>query len=634
MGDQSKSVKSSNGWSVEQSRALYHIPAWSDDYVDIDEQGQAIVKPTRSATHAGVNLIELTRQLQQKGLALPVLVRFSDILKNRVTVLIDAFNTAMKTADYDANYIAVYPIKVNQQRRVIEDIVATGEGNVGLEAGSKPELLIDIAFAEQGSTIICNGYKDREYIRLALIAKQLGFKAYLVIEKLSELELIVECAQELDITPLLGLRVRLSSIANSNWQNTGGEKSKFGLHANQVIKAVSKLKEAGLINSLELLHFHIGSQVTELNDLRTGLNEGARYYAQLKKMSVPINTVDIGGGLGVDYEGTQSTRSCSMDYTIKSYADTVINTIQSVCINEQISCPSIITESGRAMTAHHAMLITNIIDVEEPISYQPAQQKYADVDVINKFYKLLDDCEERYVDHYSQRNKDLYAKARSCFANGELDIQQWALVEELYYAISKKCLELVDHDNHDLLNRLRDKLADKYFCNFSLFQSMPDSWAIDQIFPILPLQRLNERPDRRCIIQDLTCDSDGRVDSYVDSEGIETSLPIHSLNNDEPYLVGIFLLGAYQEILGDIHNLFGDTASVNVELDSNGEVQLNEIDFGDKVSDLFQAIHIDTEKLQQRYNALIEQSNVDDDAKAEYLENFVEGLDGYTYLED
>ena len=628
------SEKISNQWSIEQSRELYHVPAWSDDYVDIDDQGLVIVKPTRSKTHTGVNLIELTQQLQQKGLALPVLVRFSDILKDRVNVLIDAFNTAMKIANYGANYTAVYPIKVNQQRRVIEDIVATGEGNVGLEAGSKPELLIDIAFAEQGSTIICNGYKDREYIRLALIARQLGFKTYLVIEKLSELELIVECAQELDITPLLGLRVRLSSIANSNWQNTGGEKSKFGLHANQVIEAVSKLQKEGLINSLELLHFHIGSQVTELDDLRTGLNEGARYYAQLKKMSVPINTIDIGGGLGVDYEGTRSTRSCSMDYTIKSYAETVIKTIQSVCMNEHIPCPSIITESGRAMTAHHAMLITNIIDVEEPINYTPAQQKYTDVAVINKFYKLLDDCEEKYVDHYSQRNKDLYAAARICFANGELDIQQWALVEELYYAISKKCLELVDHENHDLLNRLRDKLADKYFCNFSLFQSMPDSWAIDQIFPILPLQRLDEKPDRRCTIQDLTCDSDGRVDSYVDSEGVETSLPIHSLNNKEPYLVGIFLLGAYQEILGDIHNLFGDTASVNVDLDSNGEVQLNEIDFGDKVSDLFQAIHIDTEKLQQRYSILVEQSDVEDDAKAEYLEQFVEGLDGYTYLED
>jgi arginine decarboxylase len=275
-----------------------------------------------------------------------------------------------------------------------------------------------------------------------------------------------------------------------------------------------------------------------------------------------------------------------------------------------------------------------VIDVEEPIHYKPVRKSVNDVDIIKQFYKLLDDCESKYVDHYFQRNKDLYRSARSFFSNGELDIQQWALIEELYYAVSKKCLELVDDNNDDLLNRLRDKLADKYFCNFSLFQTMPDSWAIDQIFPILPLQRLNERPDRRCTIQDLTCDSDGRIDSYVDSEGIETSLPIHSLQDKEPYLVGIFLLGAYQEILGDIHNLFGDTASVNVELDSENNIQLNEIDFGDKVSDLFQAIHIDTEKLQQRYNMLVGQSALDNKVKAEYLALFVNGLDGYTYLED
>lgn len=634
MSTQHKTGKTSGKWSIEQSRDLYHIPAWSDDYVDIDEHGHAIVKPTRSESHTGVNLIELTKQLQDRGLSLPVLVRFSDILKDRVRSLIDAFNTAIKAADYDANYIAVYPIKVNQQRRVIEDIVATGNSSVGLEAGSKPELLIDIAFAEQGSTIICNGYKDREYIRLALIARKLGFKTYIVIEKLSELELIIECSKELDISPLLGIRVRLSSIANSNWQNTGGEKSKFGLHANQIIEAVTTLKNKGLINSLELLHFHIGSQVTELDDFKTGLNEGTRYYAQLKKMSVPIDTIDIGGGLGVDYEGTKSNRSCSMDYTMKSYAETVIKTIQSVCRQEDLVVPSIITESGRAMTAHHAMLITNVIDVEEPIHYKPVRKSVNDVDIIKQFYKLLDDCESKYVDHYFQRNKDLYRSARSFFSNGELDIQQWALIEELYYAVSKKCLELVDDNNDDLLNRLRDKLADKYFCNFSLFQTMPDSWAIDQIFPILPLQRLNERPDRRCTIQDLTCDSDGRIDSYVDSEGIETSLPIHSLQDKEPYLVGIFLLGAYQEILGDIHNLFGDTASVNVELDSENNIQLNEIDFGDKVSDLFQAIHIDTEKLQQRYNMLVGQSALDNKVKAEYLALFVNGLDGYTYLED
>ncbi len=620
-------------WSIEQSHALYHISAWSEGYVDIDEQGLVTVKPNRSISNTSVNLTELTQQLQDKGLALPVLVRFTDILKDRVTTLIDSFNSAIQTANYKANYTAVYPIKVNQQRRVIEDIVAAGNGNVGLEAGSKPELLIVIAFAQSGSTIICNGYKDREYIRLALIAKQLGFKTYIVIEKLSELELIIECANELDIPPLLGLRVRLTSIANSNWQNTGGEKSKFGLHANQILLAIDKLKTNGLINSLELLHFHIGSQVTELDDFKTGLNEGARYYAQLKKMSVPINTLDIGGGLGVDYEGTQSNRTCSMDYTIYSYAESVIQTIQSVCYDESVDVPSIITESGRAMTAHHAMLITNIIDIEEPIAYKPNQQINHELEIIKEFNKLLDGCEKNNVSTIFNNNKDLYTLARSSFAHGKLNLQQWALVEELYYAVSKKCLEFANSNNSDLLNRLRDKLASKYFCNFSLFQTMPDAWAIDQIFPILPLQRLAEKPNRRCTIQDLTCDSDGRIDNYVSSEGSESSLPIHSFSTNENYLIGIFLLGAYQEILGDIHNLFGDTASVNVELDLNGNIQLNEIDYGDKVSDLFHAIHIDTEKLQHRYKTLFEESEINENSKGEYLEHFLTGLDGYTYLE-
>lgn len=619
-------------WSVEQSKKLYRVSAWSEDYVDINDKGNVIVNPTCNKNK--IDLIELTQQLQDKGLALPVLVRFTDTLKDRVTTLINAFNSAITNSNYKANYTAIYPIKVNQQRRVIEDIIAAGSSNVGLEAGSKPELLIVIGFARQGSTIVCNGYKDREYIRLALIAKHLGFNVFIVIEKLSELELIIECANEMKIKPLLGLRIRLSSMAKGNWQNTGGEKSKFGLHTNQVLDAIEKLKNNNLIDSLELLHFHIGSQVTELNDFKTGLNEGARYYTQLKKMSVSINTIDVGGGLGVDYEGTQSSQLYSMDYSITNYADTVIQTIQSVCINEKIEVPSIITESGRAMTAHHAMLITNVIDVEEPVSYQAKLQKNIDGEIIRQFYKLLDDCVTNNADETFKENKKLYETARNDFANGKLGLQQWALAEQLYYAVSKKCLELTDNTNDVLLNRLQDKLADKYFCNFSLFQTIPDSWAIDQIFPILPLQRLSEKPDRRCTIQDLTCDSDGRIDNYVASEDVTSSLPIHSLKAGENYLIGIFLLGAYQEILGDIHNLFGDTASVNVELDVDGNIQLSEIDYGDKISDLFQTIHIDSEHLQEKYNTLVKQCAADDINKTDYLKYLLDGLDGYTYLED
>ena len=621
-------------WSVEQSRALYHIAAWSEGYVDIDDKGQIHVIPDRAKPNAKVNLPELTQRLQDEGLTLPILVRFTDILKDRVTILINAFNTAMQAQNYTANYTAVYPIKVNQQRRVIEDIVAAGKGNVGLEAGSKPELLIDIAMAKQGSTIVCNGYKDREYIRLALIAKQIGFKVYIVIEKLSELPLIIECAQEMGIKPLLGLRVRLLSIANGNWQNTGGEKSKFGLHANQVIEAIEILKSNDLLDALELLHFHIGSQVAELEDFKKGLNEGARFYAQFKKMSIPINTIDIGGGLGVDYEGTKSTNYNSINYTIDSYARTVVTTIQSVCESENIDVPSIITESGRAMTAHHAMMITNIIDVEEPIGLQKntidEQHRNA---IIDQFYSLLDRCKPNDVAEYFEKNKTLYEEARKQFARGELNLQQWAWVDELYFAVCQKLLKQVNPED-ELLSELRDKLADKYFANFSVFQSMPDTWAIDQIFPIVPLQRLLEKPDRRCVLQDLTCDSDGRIDKYVDGEGIETSLPIHSLNEDETYLIGIFLLGAYQEILGDIHNLFGDSASVNVELTKGGSYQISELDYGDKVSDLFQWIHIDPDKFKQQYESLIEACAIDNVKKDTYLDQLIHGLDGYTYLED
>lgn len=618
-------------WSVKKSHALYHIDTWSEGYVDINTKGNVTVKPTRN--HNKIDLLELTRELRAKALNLPILVRFSDILKDRVNTLINAFEAAMQSKQYTANYTAVYPIKVNQQRRVIEDIVAAGNGKVGLEAGSKPELLIVIALAKPGSTIICNGYKDREYIRLALIAKVLGLNTYIVIEKLSEINLIVECANELNITPQLGLRIRLSSIAKGNWQNTGGEKSKFGLHANQILEAIGIVKQNGLLESLNLLHFHIGSQVTELNDFKAGLNEGARYYAELIKHAVPIDTLDIGGGLGVDYEGTQSNRLYSMDYTIDNYANTVIDTIQSICKTEQINTPAIITESGRAMTAHHAMLITNVIDIEEPVHFTSEKSQFAKNDIIKKLSALLETTPTKEYDERYKYFSNLYETARLEFAKGKMDLAQWALVEELYYVNCQSLLNAID-GHHALLDTLRDKLADKYFCNFSLFQTMPDTWAIDQIFPILPLQRLTEKPKRRCTLQDLTCDSDGRIDYYVDGEGIETSLPIHHIKKDEEYLIGIFLLGAYQEILGDIHNLFGDTASVNITLNDNGEIEIDEIDFGDKVSDLFPSIHIDLETLQQRYNDLVEKSKLDPDIQNQYLQHFIDGLDGYTYLED
>ncbi len=620
-------------WSIQQSSALYNIAAWSEGFISINEQGKLCVTPFKDKA-CQIALTELVKQLETQGLSLPILIRFSDILKSRVRTLIDAFERAMRAHDYPSAYTAVYPIKVNQQRRVIEDVITASNGQVGLESGSKPELLINIALAREGSTLICNGYKDREYIRLALISARLGFNTYIVIEKLGELQLIMDCCNELGIRPKLGIRIRLSSIASGNWQNTGGDKSKFGLHANQLLAAISRLQEAEYLSCLELLHFHIGSQVPDLNDLESGLIEGARLYVQLRKMSVPITCLDIGGGLGVDYEGTGSTRYNSMNYTIEDYATLVIRTISRICTDEQIEMPDIVTESGRAMTAHHAMLVTNIIDIEESVVAATDNNDSATGHhIIDELHSLM--SKEHDPDHEQLFTKlnTLYSEAKKYFAAGQLDLKQWARVDELYIA---QCQKIYSQANlaDDLKNTLHQILSAKYFCNFSVFQTMPDTWAIDQIFPIVPLQRLLEKPDQRCTIQDLTCDSDGRIDYYVDGEGIETSLPVHSINSNEPYLIGIFLLGAYQEILGDIHNLFGDSASVNVELDNENEVSLSELDPGDRVKDLFQIIHIDADQLIKRYQELIANCELIGNEHDDYLQQLAHGLEGYTYLEE
>ena len=614
--------------------ALYHVSAWSNGYVDINEQGHLCIQQDVDKPHTRIDLIKLVQQLEQEGLSLPILIRFSDILKDRVRGLIDAFESAISAHHYHAGYTAVYPVKVNQQRRVIEDIIAAGEENVGLESGSKPELLINIALARHRSKLICNGYKDREYIRLALISMQLGFDTYIVVEKLSELREILTCAKQMHVTPKLGIRVRLSSIANGNWQNTGGEKSKFGLHANQVLTAIELLKQHDKLETLQLLHFHIGSQVANLQDLQRGMVEGLRFYVQLKRQGVPIACLDIGGGLGIDYEGTKSNRLNSMNYSVAEYAQLVVSTANTICAEAAVEAPHIISESGRAMTAHHAMLVTNIIDVENPIGQNiDAGSLRGRHSLIDAYLELLTDCDASSIDESYRECVRLYQAARLQFGNGDIDLQQWADIDELYYALLKK-LDTLNNDDDALSNELGEKLASKYFANFSLFQSMPDTWAIDQVFPIVPLQRLLEKPAHRCTLQDLTCDSDGRVDFYVDGEGIETSLPIHAINGDEKYLVGIFLLGAYQEILGDIHNLFGDSASVNVSITEDGELALSELDFGDKVVDLFQTIHIDPDRLRQRYKHLINDTSISDEEKNRLLEQLLHGLDGYTYLEE
>ena len=625
-------------WDIQQARDTYNIPHWGGEYFDINDEGHLLVRPRRSAAHPGVDLYKLSQEAQSAGLALPLLLRFSDILHDRVDTLCGAFAQAMKVAGYQGRYTAVYPIKVNQQKSVVQEILRHGDARVGLEAGSKPELMAVLALSKPDGVVICNGYKDREYIRLALIGRSLGHRVYIVVEKLSELAAVIEQARKIKVAPLLGIRVRLASIGHGKWQNTGGDKSKFGLSAAQALTAVDELRKAGMLESLQLMHFHLGSQVANVRDIQRGVREAARYYAELHKLGVNIRCVDVGGGLGIDYEGTRSRSYCSMNYSVQEYANNVIHTLWEICEQLSLPHPDVITESGRAMTAHHAVLITNVIDIEQaPVGKSLAAPGDDEPLIIHDLWQAMQNLSARSALEVYHDAEHWVGEAQSMYTHGVLNLAQRARAEQLFFAICAEVRNLLKPEtrsHREILDELNEKLADKYFCNFSLFQSLPDVWAIDQVFPISPLHRLDERPERRGIIQDLTCDSDGRIDHYVDREGVESSLPLHGVSKGEPYLLGVFLIGAYQEILGDMHNLFGDTDAVNVELTPDGGYQLVEPQRGDTVDELLRYVHYDAQELLEAYRRKINAADLTQGMRKEFLAHLEEGLTGYTYLEE
>ncbi len=625
-------------WTIQQARDVYNIAHWGGGYFDINEQGHLAAHPDRQADRPGIDLYDLSAQIKALGLSLPVLVRFSDILHQRVDTLCSTFGRAMADDAYQGHFTAVYPIKVNQQRRVVEEILKHGEDRVGLEAGSKPELMAVLALSHAQGVIICNGYKDREYIRLALIGKQLGHRIYIVVERFCELELIIEEARKLNIAPLIGVRVRLASIGAGKWQNTGGEKSKFGLSATQVLRVVAHLRDAGMLDALQLMHFHLGSQIANIHDIQLGMRECARYYAELHRQGVNIKCVDVGGGLGVDYDGTRSRNFCSMNYSVQEYANNVVHALYEICADQKLPHPDIITESGRAMTAHHAMLITNVIDSEQALNHTEIIAARSDEPrIIQDLWQGLATLSGRSALEAYHDALHWLSEAQVMFTHGVLTLAQRARAEQIYTAICWKVRELSQsgsRSQREVLDELNEKLADKYFCNFSLFQSLPDSWAIDQIFPIMPIHRLNERPTRRATLQDITCDSDGRVNFYVDSEGVETSLLLHPIGRNEPYLLGIFLLGAYQEILGDMHNLFGDTDSVHVEMTAEGGYRLVQPLHGDTVETVLNYVHFNAEDLLAAFRKKIDSAAFSKEQSALYFDELSAGLSGYTYLED
>ena len=626
------------GWDIQKARDAYNIAHWGSGYFDINARGHLIARPGREGG-AAVDLYELTQAFAKHELTLPVLVRFSGILQSRVQELAAAFDRAMRESNYQGRYTSVYPIKVNQQRSVVDALLAHGADRIGLEAGSKPELLAVLARSNPGGIIVCNGYKDREYVRLALIGLRLGHRVHIVVEKLSEVELVIQEARALGISPLLGARVRLASLGAGKWQNTGGEKSKFGLSAVELLRVVARLREADMLGALKMMHFHMGSQIANVRHVQSGVREAGRYYAELRRQGADIRVVNVGGGLGVDYEGTRSRSFCSMNYSVEEYAHNIVQGLSEVCAAENLPHPDIVTESGRAMTAHHAVLITNVIDQEQPPGLERPAAATADEPAIVKHlwdvYRGLDTRSplEAYHDaaHWS-------GEAQGLFAHGLITLDQRARVEQLYFAILRGVRERLQpgtRAHREALDELNEKLADKYFLNFSLFQSIPDHWAIEQIFPVMPLHRLDEAPTRRTVLQDITCDSDGRIDWYVDGEGVESSLLLHPTKPGEPYLVGIFLVGAYQEILGDMHNLFGDTDSVHVEVDPDGRYRLTQARRGDTVDSVLRYVNFDAADLLAAYKTKIENArDLSASERGRYLDELASGLKGYTYLED
>jgi len=623
-----------HSWTAAQASDLYNMPHWSEGYVGVNEAGNVIVRPYRERSPVAIDLYELAKKLPAEGLQLPVLLRFTDILHDRVDALTEAFGSVIDELGYQGRYTAVYPIKVNQQRDVCAEIVKHGGARVGLEAGSKPELAAVLGLAAPGSIVVCNGYKDRAYIRRALIGQKLGHQVYIVVEKPSELPLVIEEAKNLAVQPVIGLRVRLASVGSSKWQNTGGEKSKFGLSCAQVLEAVAQMRQAGILDSLRMVHFHLGSQVANVQDIQRGMREAARFYAELRALGAPVDVVDVGGGLGVDYEGTRSRSYCSMNYSQSEYARNVVRTLQEVCAQTRQPEPNLISESGRALTAHHAVLITSVIDKESlPVAAPHAPAK-DDPAVLHELHKLLAAMEQRGPLECLHDAAALLGEVQSQYTHGVLTLPQRAYAEKTYTAVCRAALPRLDTSiraQREAAEELKEKLAEKYFCNFSVFQSVPDAWAIDQVFPILPIHRLNERPDVRASLCDLTCDSDGRLDNYVDRGGLEPTLPLHSLRDGETYLIGIFMVGAYQEILGDMHNLFGDTNAVNVRIDGAGW-KLEGAEQGDRTDELLRYVHLEPEALARTYRAKIEQTTLPAAQKQALLAELEAGLTGYTYL--
>ena len=623
-------------WSLDRARHTYSIPYWSEGYFDVDAQGRMVVRP-RGAGGPELALPEVVAKATDAGLKLPLLLRFSDILGDRLGKLQAAFGRAMKELDYQGGYTAVYPIKVNQHRGVAGELAAAGGEGFGLEAGSKPELMAVLGLARPGSLVICNGYKDREFIRLALVGRKLGLETFIVIEKPSELAMVIEEAKALDVKPGLGVRLRLASLGAGKWQNSGGDKAKFGLSPRQVLDLVERLKAADMLDTLQLLHFHMGSQISNVRDIANGMREAVRYFVELTRLGCNVRFMDSGGGLGVDYEGTRSRGFCSINYGLDQYAHTLVQPLAEACAEEGITPPRMVTEAGRAMTAHHAVMVVNVSEVERAPEGQVPRSDDDEPSVVRHLRETHAALGERPALELFHEAQHHLAEGQALYALGQITLRHRARLDDLFYAIAhavRERLTAQERSHRDVLDELNERLVDKYFVNFSVFESIPDVWAIDQVFPIVPIARLDEVPDRRGVIADLTCDSDGRIDSYVESESLDSSLALHSPREGESYRLGIFMVGAYQETLGDIHNLFGDTDTANVELGDGGGYSVSRQRKGDTTDVMLDYVGYDLNELRSAYKAKVDAAGLPPGEAAKLLVDLETGLTGYTYLHE
>jgi arginine decarboxylase len=627
-------------WTVDDSMELYNIRNWGYPYFSINAEGNACVHP-QGEDGPRVDLKQLVDELQRRGIQLPILVRFSDILRARVEALNEAFRTAIREYDYKGRYLGVYPIKVNQQRHVVEEIVRYGEPyHFGLEAGSKPELLAVLALLDAPEAlVICNGYKDEEYVEMALLATKLGKSVIIVVEKFSELALIVELSRRLNVVPKIGVRAKLSTRGSGRWESSGGDRSKFGLNVTELVAAVEYLRDNDMLDCLELLHFHLGSQITNIRSVRDGLQEACRIFVELHKLGSSLRFIDVGGGLAVDYDGSRTNFVSSTNYSMQEYANDIVSAVLDVCNANDVPHPIIVSESGRAITAHHSVLLFNVLgtsafgDVTVPaeIPEDVAAPLRNLFDVHNAITRK--NFQEAYHDALHYRDECM-----SLFRHGFLSLKDRSLAETIFWSCLQKIARIVREAEYvpDDLEGLERSLADTYFCNFSCFQSLPDFWAVQQLFPILPIHRLNTEPTRRGVLADITCDSDGKIDRFIDLRDVKHALELHPLNGED-YILGVFITGAYQEILGDMHNLFGDTNAVHVRILPEGGYRIEHVVKGDTVEEVLRFVQYSVEdlmhRLRQNVEAAVRSGTISFEESRHFLEKYETGLEGYTYLE-